>query len=82
VLPPTLPALPPTRGAKADVKSTVAARASAGRQIGDRFLSRSTGASGAPDAAHRADGWNAWLTFAISPAAAAPTAPTKPLMTK
>ena len=31
------------------------------------------------DAAHRADGWNVWLTFAISPS---PPAPTKPLITK
>jgi hypothetical protein len=31
------------------------------------------------DAAHRADGWNVWLTFAISPA---PPTPSKPLITK
>jgi Putative MetA-pathway of phenol degradation len=29
------------------------------------------------DAAHRADGWNVWLTFAISPAASTTTAPPK-----
>jgi hypothetical protein len=29
------------------------------------------------DADHRADGWNVWLTFAISPAA-----PLRPLITK
>jgi hypothetical protein len=32
------------------------------------------------DPDHRADGWNVWLTFAISPAA--PTAPARPLITK
>jgi len=31
------------------------------------------------DAEHRADGWNVWLTFAISPA---PPTPSKPLITK
>ncbi len=34
------------------------------------------------DNANRADGWNVWLTFVISPAAAAPPAPMKPLITK
>jgi hypothetical protein len=34
------------------------------------------------DADNRADGWNMWLTFATSPAAAAPPAPTRPLITK
>jgi hypothetical protein len=33
-------------------------------------------------AANRADGWNVWLTFAISPAATAPTATTRALITK
>jgi hypothetical protein len=32
------------------------------------------------DAAHRADGWNVWLTFAISPAASTTTAPPKKAM--
>jgi len=34
------------------------------------------------DADHRADGWNVWLTFAISPAAAAPTPTKRPMLTK
>jgi hypothetical protein len=34
------------------------------------------------DAENRADGWNVWLTFAITPAAAAPTATTRALITK
>ena len=34
------------------------------------------------DADHRADGWNAWFTVAISPAAAPPPAAAKPLITK
>jgi len=32
-------------------------------------------------AEHRAEGWNAWLTFAISPAAAPPPA-ARPMVTK
>jgi hypothetical protein len=34
------------------------------------------------DADHRPDGWNAWLTFVISPAAPAPAPTTKPMITK
>lgn len=34
------------------------------------------------DAARRADGWNVWLTFAISPAAPTPSPPTRRLVTK
>ena len=34
------------------------------------------------DADRRADGWNVWLTFAISPAAPTPTAPTRRMITK
>jgi hypothetical protein len=36
------------------------------------------------EAAHRASGWNTWLTFAISPAAEAATKPTtsRPMLTK
>jgi len=35
------------------------------------------------DAQHRPDGWNTWVTFAISPAAPpAPMAPSKPMYTK
>ncbi len=33
------------------------------------------------DAAARPSGWNAWLTFSLSPAASAPTAP-PPMVTK
>jgi hypothetical protein len=33
------------------------------------------------DAMHRASGWNTWLTFAISPAAA-PASPKRPMLTK
>jgi Putative MetA-pathway of phenol degradation len=33
-------------------------------------------------AAHRPEGWNTWLTFAISPAAPTPEPPRKPLITK
>jgi hypothetical protein len=34
------------------------------------------------DAAARPSGWNAWLTFSISPAAATPPKPTRPMLTK
>jgi hypothetical protein len=34
------------------------------------------------DSDHRADGWNAWLTFVISPAAPTPAPVTKPIITK
>jgi hypothetical protein len=34
------------------------------------------------DAANRPEGWNAWLTFVISPAAPAPTAPPRRIVTK
>ena len=34
------------------------------------------------DAAHRADGWNAWLTLSISPAAPTPATPAKRVATK
>jgi hypothetical protein len=34
------------------------------------------------DASHRPEGWNLWLTFAISPAAAAPPAPQRPMIYK
>ena len=34
------------------------------------------------DAQDRADGWNVWLTFVITPSAAAPTATTRALITK
>jgi hypothetical protein len=34
------------------------------------------------DANQRPDGWNAWLTFVISPAEAAPTSPPRPMVTK
>jgi hypothetical protein len=34
------------------------------------------------DASHRPEGWNLWLTFAISPAAAAPPAPQRPMISK
>jgi hypothetical protein len=33
-------------------------------------------------AEHRADGWNVWLTFVISPAAPTPAPPTRPIFTK
>jgi hypothetical protein len=31
---------------------------------------------------NRPAGWNLWLTFNLSPAAAAPPAPTRPMFTK
>jgi hypothetical protein len=34
------------------------------------------------DADHRASGWNAWLTFAITPAAETPPATKRPMLTK
>jgi hypothetical protein len=34
------------------------------------------------DAAHRADGWNVWLTFAVSPAAPTQSTPPKRMLTK
>jgi len=34
------------------------------------------------DGDHRPDGWNAWLTFSISPAAPTPPSPTKAMITK
>jgi hypothetical protein len=34
------------------------------------------------DASRRADGWNVWLTFSISPAAAAPETTKRPMFTK
>ena len=37
------------------------------------------------DAANRPDGWNVWLTFALTPAppaGASPTTPTRPMYTK
>jgi hypothetical protein len=34
------------------------------------------------DAAHRADGWNLWLTFAITPAAQGAPPPSRPMITK
>jgi hypothetical protein len=34
------------------------------------------------DAAHRASGWNTWLTLAISPAEKAPPPTTRPMFTK
>jgi hypothetical protein len=34
------------------------------------------------DPQHRADGWNLWLTFAVSPAAPTPTPPPKRMLTK
>jgi hypothetical protein len=34
------------------------------------------------DASHRPEGWNLWLTFAITPAAEPPPAPTKRMIVK
>jgi hypothetical protein len=33
-------------------------------------------------AENRPGGWNTWITFAISPAAAAPPPPSRPMITK
>ena len=34
------------------------------------------------DGSDRPSGWNAWLTFAISPAAPTPATPSRPIITK
>lgn len=50
--------------------------------IGDMQGYLNLKAYGEFDGSDRPSGWNAWLTFAISPAAATPATPSRPIITK